>query len=164
MTRTLLIISSALSAALVVLAFLLGGQNWPAALMFAYFCLWLFAYPRHWTWVPPLGLFLAYSLIATGFLMDLKPALLFMAALLSLANWDLAGLETRLRLVDSEDDISRLERSHFLRLGLVLAAGAAGIWAALNLRLKLSFEWIAVLSVLGAWGLGRLIHRLLKEK
>jgi hypothetical protein len=156
MTRTMLIISSALSAVLVVLAFLLGGQIWPAALM-------LYAYPHHWTWVPPLGLFLAYGLIATGFLMGLKPVLLFMAALLSLANWDLAGLEMRLRLVDPEEDISRLERSHFLRLGLVLAAGAAGIWAALNLRLKLSFEWIAVLSVLGAWGLGRLIHRLLKE-
>lgn len=162
MTRTLLILSNVLAVGLTLLAFLLGGQVWPAGIVFLLFCFWLYTFLRRWTWTSTLHLFVSFGFIAVGFFLDLEPATLFPAAFLSLAGWDLAGLDARLRLVESGEETAGLETRHLVRLGLVLVVGAALVWLALTIQLKLTFEWIAVLAIFAAWGLGRLVYRLLK--
>ncbi len=164
MTRILLILSNLLAAGLTAAAFLLGGRAWAAVILFLLFCFWLFAFYRRWSWASTLNLFLLYGFVSAAFILNLEPAFLFPSAFLTLAGWDLAGLDERLRLADPDQDTSRLQLRHFLRLGLTLAVGGLLIWAALSLRLELSFEWTAVLSILVAWGLGRLISYLLKKE
>lgn len=162
MTRTMLILSNVVSAGLLLTAFLVGGHIWPAAIVLLFFGFWIYTFIRCWTWTSTLYLFLTFGLIAAGFFMDLEPAALFPAAFLSLAGWDLSGLEARLRHVESGEETARLETRHLARLGLVLFIGAALVWLALTVQLTLTFEWIAVLAVFAAWGLGRLVYRLLK--
>jgi membrane protein implicated in regulation of membrane protease activity len=49
-------------------------------------------------------------------------------------------------------------------LGFTLMIGAFLVGAALTLHLRLSFELISLLAILTAWGLGRVISRLLKPE
>ena len=163
MTRTLLFISNALAAILTALALLPGGHSWLALVVILCFCFWIYGYSRRWGWAATLNLFIAFGILAIAFLLNPGSALLYPAVFLSLAGWDLAGLDARLRLAGGEEDQSRIQTRHLLRLGATLAVGAALVWVALTFQLKPIFEWIAILAVLAAWGLGRLVHRLLKN-
>jgi len=163
MTRYLLFASNLLGFGLTALAFASGGKPWLAAVLLLFAGFWVYASLRRWDWSVTLGLFVAYGFIAAGFLLDLSPALLFPAAFLLLAGWDLSGMQARLRLADPGEDTTPLQVRHLLRLVLTLLVGAGFVWAALTLHLKLSFEWTALLAILVAFGLGRLVSRLLKR-
>jgi hypothetical protein len=164
MTRNLAMLSNLVGFGLTALVFLLGGQGWLALALFLVGGFWLYAYLRRLNWGSLLGLFSLFGFIAAGFLMALPPVPLFLAAFLSLAGWDLAGMDARLQLADPEEDTKPIQKHHFLRLGFTLMVGVLLVGAALTLHLRLSFELISLLAILTAWGLGRLISRLLKPE
>ncbi len=164
MIRTLIGLSTLLGFGLTALAFLLGGQGWLALALVLIGAAWWVATRRQGNGAGSLGLFAVFGFAAAGFLMHVTPVLLFLAALLALAGWDLAGMEARLQLADPEEDLNPLRKRHYLRLGVTLGVGAVLVAAALVVHLRLSFEGIALLAILAAWGIGQVIARLLTRE
>jgi hypothetical protein len=162
MTRTLSLVTVLLAAGLVTAAYLSARLFWFAGGLFLLFVLWMIAFFRRWNWIHTPGLFLVFGLVALGFYLDLNASLLFPAAFLSLAGWDLAGFASRLELAGPEAESTDLRNRNILRLSLTLAAGVALVLLALSLQLQLPFNWAVVLALVATGGLGGLVHRLLR--
>jgi hypothetical protein len=163
MTRSLAVLTTLLGASLLAVAYYLGSYIWPAILIILFYTFWIFAFSRQWDWIHSPGLLLVFALAGLGFFLDLRPAVIIPGVFLSLAGWDLADFETRLRLAAPKDDTSMVQKQHFLRLGLALGIGLAMVLVAINFRLNIPFGWMAILSLLVAGGVGVLIYSLLKN-
>jgi hypothetical protein len=162
MVKSLSLIATILGAGLVTAAYLTAGLFWPAGVLILLIAFWIFAFVRRWKWIHTPGLYLVFGFAAAGFFLNLGSAFLFLGAFLALAGWDLADFASRIHLAGPEADTKSLQNRHFLRLGLVLAAGIGLVLVALNLHPRVPLGWAAMLAVLAAWGLGSLIHRLLR--
>ncbi|MBN2387919.1 MAG: hypothetical protein JXB85_12950 [Anaerolineales bacterium] len=161
MTRPVYFLSAAVSVILIGMAFLVGDHAWIALGLFLCFPFYLFGFRR--PWAAAAGTLIVFCAAAYGFVLALSPAWLLPAACLALLAWDVSAFAARLQLAAPEDDRSSLERAHLTRLGLVGLAVAGLAAFALAVRLELSFEWTAVLVLLGAGALGRLIYGLLQD-
>ncbi len=162
MRRTLIGLSTLLGFGLTALAFILSGEGWLALALVLIGGSWWVAYRRHWDGAGSLGLFAIFGFAAAGLLMHITPVPLYLAALLALAGWDLAGMEARLQLADPGEDLQPLRKRHFQRLGATLGVGAVLVATALVVHLRLSFELISLMAIFAAWGIGRVITRLLR--
>ena len=124
---------------------------------------WLTGLLRGWKWIAAPGLFLLSGAAAAGFWLaspsTAATALLLAGALLTLLAWDLTDFSFRLSLAGSSDR-PWLERLHLRRLGLVAAVGALLLLLTSALEVRLSFEWTALLALIGACGIGYLASRI----
>lgn len=161
MTIFLLYSSILIGVGLVASGYGLAGYSLVGILLGALGAAWIVSLIRRWKWIPLLGLVSVYGFAAAGFFLGLSGVLMFLGAIFALAAWDLSDFSERLRLASQGDDVSGLERRHILRLMLVLLPGVALSAAARELHIQMSFEWTVVLILFGAWGFGRMIHRLL---
>lgn len=160
-----------LAALLAAAAFLSPLLPWAAAaraalvlICFLLVLFWILSLRRGWDWFFTPGMLLLFGLLAAGLFLDLTPALLYPAAFLALAGWDLADFAARLRLAGPGDDLAGLQKRHLRRLGLTLGAGAGLLLLALALDLRISLGWMAALAIVAVWGLGQLARGLLKKE
>jgi hypothetical protein len=172
MTRVLLFICALASIALLSMGFYLGGAIDLAVIFLILSALWILGLVRRWEWAASFGLFLAFGLAAYGYLRNmsvihpvhLDPLILLFGALLSLPAWDLADFSNRLRLAAPEDATGRLELSHLLRLAIVTVIGGLLAFAAMNLHVRSTFEWVVVMMFFVIWGISRIANWLLKKE
>jgi len=121
------------------------------------FVVWLISwfYPR--SWLSAIALILTTFPAAVGIYAEFPPTLLIVSVIGALVAWDMASFNERLAQAASDDNVPVLVRRHLLWVsGFVLFSVALGI-GALNWRLSLTFEWVAVLVILGIWGVAQLI-------
>lgn len=118
---------------------------------------WTLALIRRWTWVSSLGLFAAVALAASGLWIGLGVGWMAAGAIGALLVWDLTDFRERLRLAAESDDRPQLERRHLARLTLLALIGALLFGLGMLLRLRLSFEWGALLLLVAGLGLTQLI-------
>jgi hypothetical protein len=172
MTRSLLFVIALTSVVLLSMGFFLGGA-WDLALIFVILsAFWILGLALRWNWAGSFGLFLTFGFAVFGYLRNLSelhpahsnPVVLMMGALFSLPAWDLAYFATRLRLAAPEDETGRLELDHLLRLSIVTGTGGLLAFAAMNLHVRLSFEWMVVIMLFLTWGLSRIAKWLLKRQ
>ena len=164
MTRTALFFFVITSAGLSAAAFFFGGFPSLAFAALLIGASWIFGPARRWKWIPALGLFGIYALAVTGVLLGFSTALLTASAFFALIAWDLADFSFRLRLAAPGDDTSDLQHRHLLRLFSVAIMGAAAVITAQTLRVKFAFEWMALLLLFAAWGVGRVVSGLLRRE
>jgi hypothetical protein len=172
MTRILLFVFTLTSIALLSMGFFLSGAGDLALIFVILSAVWILGLALRWNWAASFGLFLAFGLAAFGYMRNLSvvhpnhidPVILLMGALFSLPAWDLADFDSRLRLAAPEDETGRLELDHLLRLVLVTAIGGLLAFAATNLHVRLTFEWMVVMMLFVTWGLSRIVNRLLKKE
>jgi hypothetical protein len=187
MIRALRLIFPVLSIGLLGLGYSFAHLTWPVIAIVLFGVLWVVALTRQWIWIAPLGLFVGFGAAAIGFFLDssqdlpislaagstgqfgrgeLGPAavLLLLGALFAFIAWDLAEFLVRLNLSAEEDDTTRLKSAHLRRLAFVIVASIVLGALVLTFQIKLSFEWIVVLMLFSIWGIGRIIHRLLKKQ
>ena len=122
--------------------------------------LWLLSQRRRWDWVASTGLFVFITAAGIGILIGLKPIMMALSLLGSLAAWDLAGFSRRLREAAPEDDLRRIEKDHLVRLASLVAIGLFLILAALIIQIKFAFEWMFLLTCAALLGLVQLVNRL----
>ena len=116
---------------------------------------------RQWKWAPVTALFGAFGLIVTGLLIHLPSTRLISAGFCALAAWDLAELSFRLALASPEDPTARIQKNHLTYLILVLVPTGILSLAAGRLHFSIPFEWMAILILFSAWGIGQVMTRLL---
>jgi hypothetical protein len=162
MIRTFSRLTTLFGAGLVAAAFAFAGLLWPVILIMVFFIFWGIALTRGWDWVHSPCLVIIFCIDAFGLFLGLSSILLFTGAFLSLAGWDLADLSPRLRFTGSTDDLRGLQNRHLLRLGLTLALGLGLVLVAVNLKFHIGFGWVAIISLLAALGLGKMVSSLLK--
>lgn len=78
----------------------------------------------------------------------------------SLLAWDLIAFSERLKGLLDHDDIRRMERAHFLRLGLIIGLGLMGIITARYIQIDLTLGSALILALLSIWGISALVYRL----
>jgi hypothetical protein len=124
---------------------------------------WMFGQTR-WVWVGSLGLAGVTIAVIIGILFNVQEYLMFSGLLFGFLAWDLAEFKVRLKQAAKEDDIPGFEKHHFIRLGLVWAAGIGVLLLTRVIRLGFSFEVAALLVLAGVWGISKLVGRLLRNE
>lgn len=152
-----------MSAGLSAVALYLGGYPIPALIALALGILWIFGLIRSWKWVPALGLIGTYALVVTGLLRDCSSALMIAAAFFALLAWDLADFTFRLSLVAPGDETLMIRRRHLLIISLVALVGAGSLVFGLKVKVGFTFEWMALLLLFTAWGVGRIVGGVLRH-
>ena len=163
MTRILLHASTVL-AVLGLAAGFLSLSPWASLVLVLLGAAWTWGLTRRWEWVATIGLFLSCAAAAAGILLEQPPFFLVLGACLALLAWDLSAFAARLRRASPEDDLAGLEKRHFLRLGLIACLSLAAILFAQLWKMRLGFEWIALLVLVGAWGVGRIAYWIQRGK
>jgi hypothetical protein len=110
-----------------------------------------------WSWVVSLLLVLFTASAAVGFYLELHPAWLVGATLLSLAAWDLEHFARRLKNTGQVINPAKLVRSHLLRLLWVSLLGLALVGITYLIRLQFTFGLAALLALLAIAGLSQTI-------
>ncbi len=121
---------------------------------------WLISLWRQWTWLASLGLFAFVGAGAAGVWLGMNPILVAFSMLGSLLAWDLAGFSRRLRGMAPEDDLRRIEKTHFVRLAGLGAIGMVLVLAGLGMNLRFSFGWAFLLTLAAILGILQLADRL----
>jgi len=124
---------------------------------------WLVAIWRGWTWFSWVGLALITLAAGFGLLLDLPMVWMFAGLVGGMLAWDLSNFHWQLRFVEKED-LLPMERSHMVRMGLFLGIALALGVGSMVLRTRLTFEWVALLVLLGVWGLSRMVKWLRKPE
>ncbi len=91
---------------------------------------------------------------------DVSPVLALAGVIFSLLAWDLTKFFQRLQMTNSPEDARKTERAHFARLALVVGLSLVGYFAAIRIRVTLTFGAAALLALLGIWGISALVYRL----
>jgi hypothetical protein len=164
MTRVGLFTFIVLSAGLPAVAFLQGGFPILAIAALLLNVLWILGIVREWKWVNMLGILGNFTLAAAGLLLGLSKVLDSAGSLAALIAWDLADFSFRLRMAAQDDDTSRLQRIHMIRILLVAFAGAVVLITVQTVHLDFTFEWMALLLLFAVWGVGRIFNGLLKKE
>ena len=164
MTRILRFVFPILSIGLQAAGYYSSSLVWPALGLLFFGVLWLVGLALRRDCVLPIGLFVAFGVAAIGLFLDLSTPLMIFSAIFALLAWDLGEFHTRLRKASPEDDISRLERTHLLRLILLALAGGTLSALSLSLRFTPSFEWLVILMFFAVWGIGRVVNWLLNRE
>ncbi len=164
MIKNLSLIATILGAGMVSMAFMSAGQFWIAGLVIISFIIITFMSARRMDWIHSPSLILIIGFAAVGLFQNLEPILLYSGVICSLAGWDLADFSTRIHQVGEENTLGKLQKSHLVRLGKVLAVVIGIMIVAFNLKLTTPFAWVSVMAILVTIGLGRLVSRLLKHE
>jgi hypothetical protein len=164
MTRLLRFVFLLLSVGMLAVGYFLGSLVWPAVGLCLFGVLWMVGLALSWDWISPLSLFLVFGAAVVGSFQDLSILLLILATISALLAWDLAEFHIRLRMASPEDDLSRLERPHLVRLLLLVLVGGTLSAIALTLHLKSTFEWLVILMFFVVWGMAQMVNRLLKKE
>ena len=163
MMRVALILFIFLSGGLVSLALYLGDYSFLSLIPLGLSAVWILGIFRTWKWIPALGLFGIYAMVVDGLLFDAPLVLLIPGAFLALLAWDLSDFSFRLQLAAPGDESTALLRRHLLILSLVTLAGVALQGFALTVHMRFTFEWMALLLLFAAWGVGRIVSGLLRH-
>jgi len=160
MTRVFVYASIVASASALAGGLALNGYISPAISIALLGVAWIVAYARRLSWMSAIvfALFTFFAILSLW--SKTSPWLAFACMVFSLSAWDLAKFVQRLDLTADKTDSQKMERAHFLRLGLVIGLGAMGFAAATQLRISLTFGGAAILSLLGIWGVSALIYNL----
>ena len=121
---------------------------------------WIAALIRGFPLISAFGFPIFVLLSIVGIWLDLSPWLMLTSITASLVTWDLIHFNERLQLVGDFEDRRRMERSHFLRLGIVLGVGLIGYDISMQAHIDLTFGSAALLALLGIWGVSALVYRL----
>ena len=129
------------------------------------FCLavgafWILAARLSWSWAAWPGLLVLAAAAAGGILLGFSPLLMAFSLLGILSAWDLQDFNRRLRKAAPGDDLRGLEKSHLLRLALLDTSGLALMLAAVNLHIRINFEWVFLLVLVLVLGMLELVKRL----
>jgi hypothetical protein len=187
MTRYLRFLLPLLSICLLTAGCFRIGSVWFVVGLLLFGWIWIVGLIFHWSWIPPLALFIAFGTAALGLYLDpsrgfrsnfsIGPysllgtsdpghsvVFLLPAVLCALFSWDLAEFHIRLQKASPEDDLTRLEQRHLLRLaGLAITASA--LWlAALTQHFNPSFEWVVILMLCSVWGIRRMVNWLFGQE
>jgi hypothetical protein len=122
--------------------------------------LWLVSQWRDWSWAASLGFFAFILAAGIGVWIRLNPILMAFSVFASLLAWDLSDFSHRLRRAALEDDVSTLEKKHLVRLASLGIMGLALMLAALVMHMKISFEWVFLLTVAAVAGMMQLVNRI----
>ncbi len=163
MTIILLLSSILSSAALVCWGYAAVGWIWVALGMALVGVAWLVAVWRGWGWFAWVGMTLNTLAAGFGVLLDLPLAWLLGVVVSGLVAWDLTNFHHQLRFVERED-LVQMERSHTGRLGLFLGIALLLGAGAIAFQVSLTFEWVALLVLLGIWGVSRMVKWLRKPQ
>jgi hypothetical protein len=164
MTRIFRFVFAILSVGFLAAGYYYASLVWPAVGLLFFGMLWLTGLVFNWDWVLPIGLYVAFGVAAIGLFLSLSPLILVSSAIFALLAWDLGEFHLRLCKASAEDDISRLEHPHLVRILLIALAGGALTALSLTLRFNLSFEWLVILMFFAVWGIGRMVNWLLKKE
>ena len=121
---------------------------------------WLAALIRGFPLISAFGFPIFVLLSIIGIWLDLSPWLMLTGITASLVAWDLIHFNERLQMIGDFEDRRRMERSHFLRLGIVLGVGVIGYDISMQTHIDLTFGGAALLALLGIWGVSALVYRL----
>ena len=121
---------------------------------------WLAALIRGFPLISAFGFPIFVLLSIVGIWLDLSPWLMLTSTIASLVTWDLIHFNERLQMLRDLDDLRKIERSHLLRLALVIGIGALGYDAAMQIHINLTFGGAALLALLGIWGVSAMVYRL----
>jgi hypothetical protein len=126
--------------------------------------IWAISYTRNMYWVaaPEFALFTIISAISIWG--GISSWLAFACVLFSLIAWDLTIFIQRLQITNNKDDHSKMERMHFIQLGLLAGLSFLGVFATTRLRVNLTFGGAAILAMLGIWGISALVYRLRRHE
>lgn len=155
-----------------VMGLALGGLFVLAGALVLMAALWAFFFLRGDSWAAALGFGLVCAFALAGVLaqdpltgIGINFALLLIPVLLAVAGYDLAELQARL-LVSGELDesyASRL-RGYYVRLGLVVLAGAGLALLGYAWKISIPFVWMVAFAIFGALGLGLMARILLNRQ
>lgn len=134
------------------------GQTPVMAAVWIFGSLWMILAWRRQEWVSSLALILYTGLSAFGVWLDADTALAAAVCALTLAAWDLTNFHRRAQLIAADDDRRGLEIRHILQVSLLMLAGWILALVSVNLKIKLTFEWVAALIVVILFGLGQLVR------
>ncbi len=109
-------------------------------------------------------LLVIYTIIAVvGMLVGSSPILALLTILFALSAWDLGRFLTRLSLVGSEEEASRMIKSHLSRLIVLLGISLLLPLFAYSIRIEIRLGLALLLGFLAIFGLSRLVMSLTKE-
>lgn len=120
--------------------------------------LWLCAWHFHRAWLAALAMLLTIVPAVVGIYLELPSTPLVVSVIGALTAWDLASFHERLAQSTKDDNVPMLAGKHLLWVMLfVMTATGLGV-GSLNWSLRLTFEWVIVLVLLGIWGVAQLIR------
>jgi hypothetical protein len=127
------------------------------------FVTWLLAWHFRRSWLVALGMLLTIAPAVAGIYLELPATPLVVAVIGALTTSDLASFHERLAQSAKDDNVTVLARKHLLWAVLfVIIATGLGV-GSLNRTLRLTFEWVVVLVLLGILGVAQLIRWLRRE-
>lgn len=100
---------------------------------------------------------------AIGLLIGAMSALMLIAVVATLAGWDLAHFEQRMRALARVERAKDIERRHLRWLGIAIVSGAILAGLALTIRATLSFAVVFALGLLAALIISRTLAALRRE-
>jgi hypothetical protein len=159
MILALFIISLLAGMTSLAYTYLSAGLAWPGIGICLLGVFWLAAAWRKWRWAAWPGLGLATLAGGIGLFYGLSFGWVFPGLLGAFTAWDLDGLLRQMELVEAADR-PLLERTHLARLGFWLLASLALFAARMQLNLRFTFEWTAILVLVSAWGIALAVRSL----
>lgn len=120
--------------------------------------LWLLAVWRGFDFFSSLALALYVVLAGLGIWQGAGLTHAAGVCILSLAAWDLTNFRRRSQMIAVDDDRRGLEIRHLLQISALLTGGFVLSLFSADLKITLTFEWVAVLIVVILFGLGQLVR------
>lgn len=138
----------------------LQAEMWRVAVaVLAFAVVWAAGLTWRWGWTAALGLAVSATGAAAGLALGVSPGWMAAASVTGLLAYDLFAFEGRLRRAAPTDDTSILVRRHLAWLVAAVGVGTGLVAAAWHVALPLTFGWAAVLALVAALGIGRLVSR-----
>jgi hypothetical protein len=145
----------AISAGMLASAYWLGGYLPVSLIALGLAISGLLFLQRGWSWVVSLLLALNIGVAATGFYLELSPALLVSGALSALAGWDLEYFARRLKNAGRVIAQPSLVWAHLLRLLWVSLLGLVLFGISYLIHLHFTFGLAVLLALLAVLGLSQ---------
>jgi hypothetical protein len=135
------------------------SEAWVILFLFPSF-LWHWAQRRELYYLD--AIFLVFLTIASlvGVLFGGSQVLALLVILAGIGAWDLSRFMRILPLVEDEDEIRRMTKNHFLRLGVLVGMGVVLPLLAYSFRTELRLGFALLLAFLAILGLSRLVNSL----
>ncbi len=162
-SKTFLILAICLAAMTSAVGYYLAAVPMGTIAVLIIGALWL-PLNLHWQgWPASLGFLLLLSFNLIGAYLGVGTGWLLASVISGLAAWDLSHFLHRLSAVPRLEGGADIEGGHLTRLLLILAVGVLLSIVPLFTRLRLSFAWALLLSLLLLIGLGQTISFLRKQ-
>ncbi len=158
MTTILLVIDIILSSASLAWGYYAAGWTSLAIWLVIPGITWVVATWRRADWAASVELIFAVLAAGLGLLLGALPGWMLAGSFFALIAWDLTAFRERLSLASFEDDLAGIERRHLLRLSLLALAAMVLSSIALFANLKMSFEWILLLTIVTAVGITQFVR------